>query len=344
MGRQRPVRVPGPPDPVVAGAPDHGRHPGPARAPRPAVRLGWWPTQLQRDPPRAARAGRDAGPAAGWSPVCRPAVAAILARAEGIPLYAVETVRMLVTDDRLVARGRRLRRPRSARPAVRPRDAPCPRRRAAGRARAGRSVAPPGRRGPRVELHRRRPGRPVGDRSRSPRRPAGRARDPRAPADGRRPALAGARPVPVRPGGHPRGRLQHADEARATGAPPRRRPVLRDHRRRGAGQHPRLPLPRRLPQRDGRGRGRHARRPGPGGAPRRGGSGDPAPLVRPGDVVLHPGPGGDRRSRRADHAQGAGRGGGELRRALRRGDAPARGGCGRTPGCRRPARRRTGHG
>ena len=166
----------------------------------------------------------------------------------------------------------------------------------------------------------------------------------RAPADRRRPALARARPVPVRPGGHPRGRLQHADEARATGAPPRRRPVLRDDRRRGAGQHPRLPLPRRLPQRDGRGRGRHARRPGPGGAPRRGGSGDPASLVRPGDVVLHPGPGGDRRSRRADHAQGAGRGGGELRRALRRGDAPARGGCRRTSGCRRPARRRASHG
>ncbi len=34
-----------------------------------------------------------------------PAVAAILARAEGIPLYAVETVRMLVTDDRLVREG-----------------------------------------------------------------------------------------------------------------------------------------------------------------------------------------------------------------------------------------------
>ncbi len=34
-----------------------------------------------------------------------PAIAAILARAEGIPLYAVETVRMLVTDDRLVRDG-----------------------------------------------------------------------------------------------------------------------------------------------------------------------------------------------------------------------------------------------
>ena len=36
------------------------------------------------------------------------AIRAIVGRADGIPLYAVETVRMLVADGRLVARGRRL--------------------------------------------------------------------------------------------------------------------------------------------------------------------------------------------------------------------------------------------
>ena len=38
-----------------------------------------------------------------------PAVAAIVARADGIPLYAVETVRTLVADGRLGRGGRRLR-------------------------------------------------------------------------------------------------------------------------------------------------------------------------------------------------------------------------------------------
>ena len=71
-----------------------------------------------------------------------------------------------------------------------------------------------------------------------------RARPARA-ADARgRPALAGARPVRLRPGAHPRGRLQHARAARPQAPPPRRRPLLRVARRRRARRRARRPLPR----------------------------------------------------------------------------------------------------
>ena len=79
--------------------------------------------------------------------------------------------------------------------------------------------APPGRRGARPELHPRRPGR--GDRADDPRRSSRGCAcladmELRRPEGG--PSLAGARPVRVRPGADPRGRLRHAG-ASATGGP-----------------------------------------------------------------------------------------------------------------------------
>ena len=75
------------------------------------------------------------------------------------------------------------------------------------------------------------------------------ARPARAAARRGGPALAGARPVRVRPGAHPRGRLQHARRARPAGAAPRRRALLRVARRRRAGRGAGRPLPRGLRQR-----------------------------------------------------------------------------------------------
>ena len=92
---------------------------------------------------------------------CRTAARdAIVARADGIPLYAVETVRMLLAEGRLVARGRRLpagRRPDRPR---RARDADRAHRRPPRRARRGRPGARRRRRGPRPELHAGRRSRP----------------------------------------------------------------------------------------------------------------------------------------------------------------------------------------
>ena len=78
--------------------PDPDRHAGPARAPRAPAGLGRRPAELRR---ARARAAARRGDGASCSPAsCRacPEAArrAILARAEGIPLYAVETVRMLL--------------------------------------------------------------------------------------------------------------------------------------------------------------------------------------------------------------------------------------------------------
>ena len=75
-----------------------------------------------------------------------------------------------------------------------------------------------------------------------------------------RPALARARPVRLRPGAHPRGRLQHAVEEGPQGAPPRRRPLLRGAGHRRSRRRPGRPLPRRVPggrrgRRGGRARG-----------------------------------------------------------------------------------------
>ena len=99
---------------------------------------------------RELLAGLVPGPPGGGGPP-------IVERADGVPLYAVETVRMLLADGRLVRERRRLpagRRPRRPR---RPRDAHRARRLAARCPRGGRPGPRPRRRGPRPELHARRP-------------------------------------------------------------------------------------------------------------------------------------------------------------------------------------------
>ena len=86
------------------------------------------------------------------------AIRSIVARAEGIPLYAVETVRMLVADGRLRPREEGGYEPAGdARRARRPVDAARAHRRPARRARYRRPGARPGRRGPRPVVHGGRP-------------------------------------------------------------------------------------------------------------------------------------------------------------------------------------------
>ena len=99
MGRHRPARLHRPPARLVEGRAAPRRDAGPTGAVRPAAGLGRRtprPTALALEPLRddAMRellAGFVPGPA-------RRAVEAILGRADGIPLYAVETVRTLVAE------------------------------------------------------------------------------------------------------------------------------------------------------------------------------------------------------------------------------------------------------
>ena len=144
--------------------------------------------------------------------------------------------------DGVVPAGRRPRRPRGAR------DAPRPHRRAARRARPGGPVARSRTRAVLGQSFTPAALAAVPERRRADLEPRLRgARPARAPRSRRRPALARARPVRVRPGAHPRGRLRTLAQARPRGPPPRRRALLRDARRRGAGRRPGRPLPGRLP-------------------------------------------------------------------------------------------------
>ena len=182
---------------------------------------------LQLALPRAALRRRRCGSC--WPGSCRACPSRpsrpIVSRADGIPLYAVETVRMLLAEGRLGARGRRLppgRRPGHAR---RARDAHRAHRVPSRRPRARRSGARVRCGGPRPELHARRPVGRLGHREppSSSRGSRGLVRreilaieaDPRSP---------GARPVRLRPGAHPGGRLRHAlaepTARRATSPPP----------------------------------------------------------------------------------------------------------------------------
>ena len=79
--------------------------------------------------------------------------AQILARAEGVPLYAVETVRMLLDRRPARTRGRRLPAGRTDRGARRAGVAACARRRAARRTRPRRAPLAPGRIGARQVIH-----------------------------------------------------------------------------------------------------------------------------------------------------------------------------------------------
>ena len=109
VGGHEPARLRRVPARVVARPPalrDHARAPGAARAP---ARLGRRAAELHLALPRAAVRGSDGGAARrARARACRTQLREqILARAEGVPLYAVETVRMLL-DRGLLARGRRL--------------------------------------------------------------------------------------------------------------------------------------------------------------------------------------------------------------------------------------------
>ena len=200
-----------------------------------------------------------------------PAVQSIVARAEGIPLYAVETIRMLVADGRLVERPSggyepagplgELAIPGTLHALIAARlDALEPRDRAVlqdaavlGTSFTSDALAA-------IE---------GGDRdalevtlARLVRNELLRVElDPRSP---------GARPVRVRPGAHPRGGLLDALAPRPPHAPPRRRAPLRGDRRRGAGRRARGALRLGLQVVDRRPGGGGARRPGADRAPRRG--------------------------------------------------------------------------
>ena len=225
------------------------------------------------------------------------AVRAIVARADGIPLYAVETVRMLLAEGRLAQEGDAYRPtgdlddlavPETLTALIASRlDAlePADRALLQDAAVLGQSFTLAG----------------LGTVSGVAEADLeGRLRSlvpARVPAGGGRSALAGARPVRVRPGAHPRGRLQHAGPRRPQDAPPRRGPLLRGARvgraRRRAGQ----PLPRGACQQRRRPRARRAGRPGPdrpsgggrpGGLARRSRAG--APVLRAGaDRRVRPG-------------------------------------------------------
>ena len=125
---------------------------------------------------------------------------------------------MLVAEGRLVARGRRLPPGRRPDDAGRPGDADGAHRGAPRRARPGRPGARPRRGRARPELHARRRWRPSSGVAEPDARAAAAGAGPARAARPRdRPALARARPVRVRPGAHPRGRLQHARQARPQG-------------------------------------------------------------------------------------------------------------------------------
>ena len=84
----------------------------------------------------------------------------------------------------------------------------------------------------------------VGHRGGRPRGPPAVAVPARVPPRGSRPTLAGARPVRLRPGADPRGRLQHDGARRSQDPPPRGGPALRGARVGRARRRPRQPVPR----------------------------------------------------------------------------------------------------
>ena len=133
----------------------------------------------------------------------------------------------------------------------------------------------------------------------------------------RRPAVGRAWPGGVRPGAHPRGRLRHAVAARSSIAPPGCGPVLRVIGRGGAGRRARIALS-----------GGVSRGAGRSGQPATGGAGEDRPpgrrvpcelawQPRPGSAIPGRGGRGHRRPRRDRGAPRAGRGGRRPRRRHR---------------------------
>ena len=177
------------------------------------------------------------------------AMTAIVDRAEGVPLYAVETLRMLIdrgvlqpTEDgdrfTLAVDLPELDVPATLHALIAARLDTLA---------AGGPFAADGRVGARTVVHggvapcADRDGRYGGRGEPRPARPAPAAR-PR-----RRPALAGARSIPVRPGRRPRGRVPGPRQARSPGEAHGRGALPRIARRRRARRRPRQPLPRGVP-------------------------------------------------------------------------------------------------
>ena len=194
------------------------------------------PEAAMRRAPRGPRARAAGGGRAGASWRARTAC----------PLYAVETVRMLVAEGRLVAARTASISPIGDLTTLAVPETPDGAHRGAPRcARPGRPLAHPGRGRCSARASRRRRSR----RSAAPSQAqldaaaAGLVRrellvqeaDPRSPERG---------PVRVRPGAHPRGRLRHARATRPQGAPPGRGPLVRVAGSRRAGGRARGPLPR----------------------------------------------------------------------------------------------------
>ena len=172
------------------------------------------------------------------------AVTSIVARAEGVPLYAVETVRMLIDRGQVVPAGDgyalagplpRLAVPETLQALVAARidtNDPADRAILADAAVLGQI------------LHRGRPDRGERRHRIGPRRVARPARQARAAHSGRRSALAGARAVSVRPGDHSGDRVRDPGQEGSAGEAPGRGPLLRGSWGRGAVRHPGQPLPR----------------------------------------------------------------------------------------------------
>ena len=236
-------------------------------AARPPTRLGRRPAQLPRARPRAARRRGDARAARGPRPGLPPAAArSIIERADGIPLYAVEMIRMLVGDGRLrEADGRyepvgelgELAVPETLQALIAARlDGldPTDRTLLQDASVLGQSFT--------LEALTAVNG---GDEAAIAARLHDLAGDG-AHRPARRPALAGARAVHVRPGAHPRGRVRDARQARPAHATSRRGAVLRIARRGRARRRARGALRRRVRGRPRGPRGRRPRRPGAPGA------------------------------------------------------------------------------
>ena len=91
---------------AVAGVRLLRRAAHPARAARGAARPGREPSRHRRTPGGACRRPRWGSCSAGWWPGCPTQVRdRLVDRAEGVPLYAVETVRSLIDRDLVVPRG-----------------------------------------------------------------------------------------------------------------------------------------------------------------------------------------------------------------------------------------------
>ena len=267
LGRFGHARLHRPPARVEPRDPALHRDARPPGAARAASGLGRRPAQLHEPVPRAAAARpRCARCSPGLVPgLPETAVRAIVDRAEGIPLYAVETVRMLVAEGRLADAGdgtyaptgdlSTLAIPETLTALIAARlDSlePADRSLVLDAAVLGQSFTPAGLAAVSgIDRDDARATPPV-------------ARPPRAVRPRDRSPLARARPVRVRPGADPGGRVQHAREARTARRATSRRPAT-SRRSRRTSSRARSPATTSPPATTRR----RARRPMPS-APRRG--------------------------------------------------------------------------